>query len=76
MTVYLMQAESKNSHYVLIDGDLIYTLTIYLMAENLILGKKKQQQNKCWFIWLWLEWCIPMCERNDLEFQDNFCLWP
>lgn len=41
MTVYLMQAESKNSHYVLIDGDLIYTLTIYLMAENLILGKKK-----------------------------------
>lgn len=52
MTVYLMQAESKNSHYVLIDGDLIYTLTIYLMAENLILGKKEQQQNKCWFIWL------------------------
>jgi len=41
MTVYLMQAESKNSHYILIDVDLVYTLTIYLMAENLILGKKK-----------------------------------
>lgn len=52
MTVYLMQAESKTSHYVLIDGDLIYTLTLYLMVENLISGKKKKQQNKCWFIWL------------------------